>query len=106
MTMTAEDRYPLGRGRRQRTRRGYLSISGRLTVLRRDPTPAPLPRGNAEAVAEAPVARTLPEGLASLARRGLVRLGRGNAAASYPELPPVVPPGTARRLIDEEREER
>lgn len=45
-------------------------------------------------------------GLADLARRGLVRLGEPNRPGLYPVLPSVTPPGTAARLLDEERGDR
>lgn len=45
-------------------------------------------------------------GLAALARRGLLTLGAPNDPALYPSLPCLVPPGTAARLLDEERAER
>lgn len=45
-------------------------------------------------------------GLADLARRGLVRLGEPNRPGLYPVLPSVTPPGTAERLLDEERGDR
>ena len=41
--------------------------------------------------------------LADLARRGQVRLGEPNRPGLYPALPAVNPPGTAARLLDEER---
>jgi antitoxin (DNA-binding transcriptional repressor) of toxin-antitoxin stability system len=54
-----------------------------------------------------PGARSQPHpGLAALARRGLLTLGAPNDPALYPALPCLVPPGTAARLIDEERAER
>lgn len=46
------------------------------------------------------------ERLAEMARRGLVRLGAPNDRSLYPTLPRLVPPGTAKRLLDEERGER
>ncbi len=45
-------------------------------------------------------------GLADLVRRGLVRLGEPNRPGLYPALPSVTPPGTAERLLDEERGDR
>ena len=44
--------------------------------------------------------------LAEMARRGLVRLGAPNNPRLYPTLPRITPPGTAKRLLDEERGER
>jgi prevent-host-death family protein len=44
--------------------------------------------------------------LAELARRGLVRLGQPNDPRLYRRLPRLVPPGTAERLLDQERGER
>ena len=44
--------------------------------------------------------------LADLARRGQVRLGEPNRPGLYPVLPAVTPPGTAARLLDEERGDR
>ena len=44
--------------------------------------------------------------LADLARRGQVRLGEPNRPGLYPALPAVTPPGTAARLLDEERGDR
>jgi prevent-host-death family protein len=41
-----------------------------------------------------------------LARRGPVRLGAPNDRPLYPRLPPLFPPGTAKRLLDEERGDR
>ena len=40
------------------------------------------------------------------ARAGRVRLGAPNRSDLYPPLPSSVAPGTARRLLDEERGER
>jgi len=40
------------------------------------------------------------------ARVGKVRLGAPNRSDLYPSLPSPLPPGTARRLLDEERGER
>lgn len=40
------------------------------------------------------------------ARSGMVRLGAPNRADLYPRIPRVLPPGTAQRLLDEERGER
>lgn len=45
--------------------------------------------------------------LADLARRGLVTLGERNDPRLYRRrLPPLVPPGTAKRLLDEDRGNR
>jgi prevent-host-death family protein len=41
-----------------------------------------------------------------LARHGLVRLGAPSDRQLYPRLPPIFPPGTAKRLLDEERGDR
>ena len=65
-----------------------------------------------EVVAElVPPARSLTRAdtrqrLAEMARRGLVRLGAPNDRRLYRRLPRLVPPGTVRRLLDEERGER
>jgi len=40
------------------------------------------------------------------ARSGKVRLGAPNRADLYPRMPRSLPPGTASRLLDEERGER
>jgi antitoxin (DNA-binding transcriptional repressor) of toxin-antitoxin stability system len=46
-------------------------------------------------------------GLVDMARRGLIRLpSRPHRPGLYPRLPSVTPPGTAQRLLDEEREDR
>jgi antitoxin (DNA-binding transcriptional repressor) of toxin-antitoxin stability system len=45
-------------------------------------------------------------GLARLARQGRLRPGGGNSPALYPRFDPLTPPGTAKRLLDEERGER
>ena len=44
--------------------------------------------------------------LAELARGGLARLGTPNDRRLYRRLPPLFPPGTAKRLLDEERGDR
>ncbi|HEX4963009.1 MAG TPA: type II toxin-antitoxin system prevent-host-death family antitoxin [Thermoanaerobaculia bacterium] len=45
--------------------------------------------------------------LAEMARQGLVRLPlKPNGPDAYPLLPSVTPPGTAARLLDEERGDR
>ncbi len=45
-------------------------------------------------------------GLADLARRGIVSLGRPNRAGLYARLAPILPEGSAARLLDEERQDR
>ena len=46
-------------------------------------------------------------GLAEMARKGLVRLPlKPNHPGAYPRLQSVTPPGTAARLLDEDRGER
>jgi len=46
-------------------------------------------------------------GLVDMARRGLIRLpSLPHRQGLYPRLPSVTPPGTAQRLLDEEREDR
>lgn len=45
-------------------------------------------------------------GLYELVRRGQARLGGPNQADLYPALEPIMPPGAARELLDEERSER
>jgi len=46
-------------------------------------------------------------GLADLVRRGLARLpSKPHRPGLYPLLPSVTPPGTAARLLDEEREDK
>lgn len=47
-----------------------------------------------------------PQRLEELARRGLVKLGAPNDRRPYQRLPPLFPPGTAKRLLDEERGDR
>jgi antitoxin (DNA-binding transcriptional repressor) of toxin-antitoxin stability system len=44
--------------------------------------------------------------LLEMVRQGRVRLGVPNDPAVYPALAPAAPPGTARRLLDQERGER
>ena len=57
-------------------------------------------------VAQAELLQKYP-GLADMVRRGLVRLpAEPHRPGSYPRLPSVTPPGTAARLLDEEREDR
>lgn len=48
----------------------------------------------------------VPPGLAAMAKRGAVTLGEPNHPSFYPLLPPIVPEGTAQRLLGEERDER
>jgi antitoxin (DNA-binding transcriptional repressor) of toxin-antitoxin stability system len=48
----------------------------------------------------------IPVGLADLAARGKLRLGFKNEAASYQKFKRAVPEGTARRLLDEDRQEK
>lgn len=36
-------------------------------------------------------------------RQGRARIGMGNHPALYPKMSPLLPPGTAARLLDEER---
>ena len=57
------------------------------------------PPGGGEAIEQHP-------GLADLARRGQIRLGEPNRPGLYPALSAVTPPGTAARLLDEERGDR
>jgi len=45
--------------------------------------------------------------LVEMARKGFVRLPlKPNGPGAYPLLPSVTPPGTAARLLNEEREDR
>lgn len=45
--------------------------------------------------------------LAEMARKGLIRLPlRPNRPGAYPRLPSVTPPGTAAKLLNEERGDR
>lgn len=62
-------------------------------VAELQPPPPPIPAGT-------------PPGLAELARRGVARLGAPNRPGLYRRFPPLLPPGTAQRLLDEERGER
>ena len=50
--------------------------------------------------------RELQNRLAAMARRGLVRFGRPNHRRLYQRLPRLVPAGTVKHLLDEERGER
>jgi prevent-host-death family protein len=66
-----------------------------------------------EVVAELRAAKPVSElereypALAEMARKGLVRLPlKPNRPGIYPLLPSVTPPGTAARLLDEDRGER
>ena len=45
-------------------------------------------------------------GLARHARAGKARIGAPNRPDLYPPMKPFLPPGTAKRLLDEERGER
>jgi antitoxin (DNA-binding transcriptional repressor) of toxin-antitoxin stability system len=46
-------------------------------------------------------------GLVDMVRRGLIRLpSQPHRPGLYPRLPSVTPPGTAQRLLDEDREDR
>jgi antitoxin (DNA-binding transcriptional repressor) of toxin-antitoxin stability system len=45
----------------------------------------------------------LPPGLVEMARQGRARLGAPNKPGLNPVFPPLLPPGTALRLLDEER---
>jgi prevent-host-death family protein len=51
-------------------------------------------------------AESLEDGLAALERRGLLRPPRMPGRARYPRQPRTVRPGTAQRLLDEERGDR
>jgi prevent-host-death family protein len=46
------------------------------------------------------------EALVALARRGLLTLGAPNTPAAYPRMPRVLPPGSAKRLLDWVRGDR
>lgn len=46
------------------------------------------------------------EGLAALVRRGSVTLGAPNSPDAYPRMRRVLPPGSARRLLDQVRGSR
>lgn len=45
-------------------------------------------------------------GLAELARKGLLFIGRRNEPGIYPELPRILTPGRLSELLEEERESR
>jgi antitoxin (DNA-binding transcriptional repressor) of toxin-antitoxin stability system len=45
-------------------------------------------------------------GLAALARRGTLTLGQPNDSSLYAPLPPLLPAGSAAKLLSEERQER
>lgn len=47
-----------------------------------------------------------PPGLVELARKGLATLGAPKDTSAYPLLPPLLKPGLAAQLLDEERGER
>ncbi|MFO7892801.1 MAG: type II toxin-antitoxin system prevent-host-death family antitoxin [Longimicrobiales bacterium] len=51
-------------------------------------------------------ARPVPDGLEELARRGLATLGAPHDPSLYAPRPRVVPPGSVRQLLDEERGDR
>jgi hypothetical protein len=64
---------------------------------------------NEKEAAEAVAAELLQKypGLADMVERGLILLPRKpNRPGAYPRLESVTPPGTAARLLDEEREDR
>jgi len=67
-------------------------------------------RGEVVAELRAPLRERMPgdphPGLTQLVRQGRLRPGTGNAPELYPKLPSPTPPGTAQRLLDEERGER
>ena len=67
-------------------------------------------RGEVVAELRKPLPPEAPEdpypGLLLLAQRGLLTLGGANAPELYPSLPPLLPPGSAAALLDEERGER
>jgi prevent-host-death family protein len=46
------------------------------------------------------------EGLQEMVDRGLIRAGGPNDPSAYKPSPVHLPPGTAKRLLDEEREDR
>lgn len=50
--------------------------------------------------------RPLPDGLEELARRGLATPGASHDPSLYEPRPRTVPPGSVRKLLDEERGER
>jgi prevent-host-death family protein len=50
-----------------------------------------------------PVNSNVPAALMDLAARGLLTIGAPNDPAAYPKLTPVLPPGRAASLLDEER---
>ncbi len=55
---------------------------------------------------ETELAKKYPK-LVEMAQKGLIRLARhGNHPGLYPRFPSMTPPGTAQRLLDEERGER
>ncbi len=54
----------------------------------------------------APAGDDVDPGLADLARRGLVTIGKPHRRGLYPVLPRSVPDGTSARLLDELRGER
>ena len=85
-------------------------LSEYLRIVRSGETVLVTDRG--EAVAEIRVPGSAPDdlnmspGLMDLVRRGTVSLGAPNRADVYTSLPPLLPEGTAAKLLDEERGER
>ena len=84
-------------------------LSEYLRMVRRGEEVLITDRGKAVAELRQPVslpaAAAHPE-LVRRARSGKVRLGAPNRADLYPAMPRLLPSGTARRLLDEERGER
>ena len=91
---------------------GIRKLKGRLSDFLRlvrggDAMPAP---GRSEVVAEPrqpgnPYESSAHSELARWTRSGKVRLGAPNRADLYPQMPRFLPPGTAKRLLDEMRAE-
>jgi len=85
-------------------------LSEYLRIVRSGETVLVTDRG--EVVAEIRVPGSAPDdpnmsaGLMDLVRRGTVSLGAPNRADVYTSLPPLLPEGTAAKLLDEERGER
>ena len=85
-------------------------LSEYLRIVRSGETVLVTDRG--DAVAEiripgsAPTDLNMSAGLMDLVRRGTVSLGAPNRADVYTSLPPLLPEGTAAKLLDEERGER
>lgn len=48
----------------------------------------------------------LPAGLVNLATKGMIRLGSRNAPSAYRKLARIVPHGTSKKLLDEDRGDR